>query len=117
MPIFQRNLSIHLTCDLLVEGDIRKWLKATDPSVEHDNVRKGRQEGTGEWFLNSEDFKSWNAGENGVYWIHGNRALSTHSLCSSLMYLSSWHWEKCALVCTSHANAPIANLRSQLGYH
>ncbi|KAF2167446.1 hypothetical protein M409DRAFT_54045 [Zasmidium cellare ATCC 36951] len=40
------------------------WLNAPDPSTNHEEARKKHEEGTGEWFLASKEYKDWVEAEN-----------------------------------------------------
>ena len=50
---------------------IMQWLSSTDfPAQQHDIISR-RQEGTGQWLLDSPEFKSWLQGPNGTLFCPG----------------------------------------------
>lgn len=51
--------------------NVRKWLSPPDTSTNLNEARRKRQEGTGSWFLQSEQFKEWKSGANRYLWLHG----------------------------------------------
>jgi hypothetical protein len=57
--------------------DVVKWLDAPDPSRTHNRLLEEHHEGTGEWFLKSEEFETWLETLAGTLWIRGMR---THPL-------------------------------------
>ena len=64
--------------DLLIESDqekILKWLATpeADPSITHNRLLEEHHEKTGQWFLESEKFKTWLETPSGVLWIYGIR--------------------------------------------
>ena len=38
---------------------IQSWLSPLEPHKTHEDVRKGRLDGVGEWVLQRDEFKSW----------------------------------------------------------
>jgi hypothetical protein len=54
---------------------ILSWLEAPDPSKIHNRILEEHHEGTGEWFLNSEMFESWNETPCATLWVRGIRML------------------------------------------
>ncbi|KFY94925.1 hypothetical protein V498_03651 [Pseudogymnoascus sp. VKM F-4517 (FW-2822)] len=50
---------------------IRQWLSPPDPSVNHQKWCKQRQEDTGLWFLNSEEYGKWKTDTASIIWLHG----------------------------------------------
>jgi len=40
------------------------WLSPLQPRVRHNDVRGQRQDGIGEWFLQTDEFLSWRDGED-----------------------------------------------------
>lgn len=52
-------------------GNVEKWLKPPNPSINLNEARKLRHTGTGTWLLEHEDFQKWTAGQNRHLWLHG----------------------------------------------
>ena len=52
------NTTLNSTCaDEQLE--IQKWLSSLEPGTRHEDVRNCRQEGLGNWFLQTQDFIRW----------------------------------------------------------
>ncbi|KFY95523.1 hypothetical protein V500_02750 [Pseudogymnoascus sp. VKM F-4518 (FW-2643)] len=51
--------------------EIRQWLSPPDPSVNHQKWCKERQEDTGLWFLNSEEYIKWKTDAASIIWLYG----------------------------------------------
>lgn len=55
-----------------------RWLSSIDPSSNHNSAHMKHEPTTGEWFLESDDFKSWEGdSSNNFLWLHGKRRLVT----------------------------------------
>ncbi|PGH27053.1 hypothetical protein AJ80_01239 [Polytolypa hystricis UAMH7299] len=52
-------------------AEIRAWLKAPDPSLNHNAARESCEPGTGEWFIKGEEFLKWKDDPDQFIWIHG----------------------------------------------
>jgi hypothetical protein len=52
---------------------IENWLSPPDPSSNHHAACKTRQPTTGEWFINSEEFKNWKINSRSFLWLSGIR--------------------------------------------
>ncbi|KAI4853704.1 Pfs, NACHT and ankyrin domain protein [Aureobasidium sp. EXF-8845] len=50
---------------------IIKWLSPSDPSTNYNRAFHQRHEGTGHWFLESDEFKRWKASSESFLWLHG----------------------------------------------
>ena len=46
-------------------SDILTWLSPLDPRLRHQDVQDRRVENVGEWLLQTEEFKTWYAGDEG----------------------------------------------------
>lgn len=58
---------------------ILEWIGGSvDPSRNYNQALKDREKGTGQWFLDSEDFIDW-VNTPGLMWIHGIRKFSQMS--------------------------------------
>ena len=55
----------------------RAWLSSTDPSINHNILRKARNEGTAVWFFQGKIFIEWKS-TGCLLWIHGKRTRLTH---------------------------------------
>ncbi|KAG8832783.1 hypothetical protein FRC20_007808, partial [Serendipita sp. 405] len=51
--------------------EILKWLKGSDPTTNHNTARKKHEPGTGEWLLDSKEFKSWMEEDGKIVWLNG----------------------------------------------
>jgi ankyrin repeat domain-containing protein 50 len=52
---------------------IRLWLNAPDPKVNHAAARQKHEPQTGSWFVDSGDFSNWLSLPNSTFWLHGLR--------------------------------------------
>ena len=46
-------------------SDILAWLSPLDPKLRHQDVQDRRAENVGEWLLQTQEFKTWYAGDEG----------------------------------------------------
>jgi hypothetical protein len=61
--------------------DLRRWLSPSDPSTNHNIACNAHHDGTANWFFNGSFYKEWRStGSSSLIWIHGKRALLSHSL-------------------------------------
>lgn len=71
--------------------DISAWFQRTDPSPLH-NVAYGHYVvGTGDWMLESPDWKDWICGDNKFLWIHGIPGAGKTVLASYLIETIAKH--------------------------
>ena len=54
-------------------------------SANHDAARKLHQQGTGSWFLASEQFANWKSAPATFLWLHGIAGCGKSVLCSSII--------------------------------
>jgi len=66
------------------DGIIR-WLNASDPSSNHELARKKPEPTSGEWFINSDGFKSWTESTNKFLWLLGIPGAGKTILCSTII--------------------------------
>ena len=67
-----------------MQEKLRTWLSPPDPSINHQNARKTRHEGTATWFIQGTKFREWK--NNGsLLWIYGNRTLIPPALRDSTL--------------------------------
>src|SRR5205814_49793 len=64
---------------------ILKWLKVTDPSVNHNAARLKHEPTTGDWLIQSEIFTDWTKATKEVLWIYGKPGAGKTILCSTLI--------------------------------
>ncbi|KAK7446740.1 hypothetical protein VKT23_014436 [Stygiomarasmius scandens] len=50
---------------------IKEWLKPSDPSQNYNEHIEDQVAGTGEWFLNGEEYKKWKETPNSMMWLQG----------------------------------------------
>jgi hypothetical protein len=50
-------------------NSILNWLKGSDPSTNFIAARKKHEEGTGDWWLRSKEFQSWETGCTLILWL------------------------------------------------
>jgi hypothetical protein len=50
---------------------IQKWLSAADPSSNYEQALKQRQNNTGLWLLNSDQYRKWKTEPASFLWLHG----------------------------------------------
>ena len=66
---FSNNVnSLNTTVNLTVaddRSDILAWLSPLNPKMRHQDIRDRRVGNVGEWLLQTEEFRSWNAGSGG----------------------------------------------------
>jgi hypothetical protein len=63
--------TLHESVVAQLHHDIMKWLSPTDfPAQQHDIITR-RQEGTGQWFLDSPEFKRWLQGSDKTLFCPG----------------------------------------------
>lgn len=53
------------------EKKIFDWLSPPNPSTNRDSAKERRLEGTGRWFLESQEFLIWESNKTSALWIHG----------------------------------------------
>lgn len=70
---------------------ILAWLKAPDPSVNHNAATSKREPETCNWLLRSEEFKSWMTERSTqLMWLHGIPGAGKTIICSAVIeYLQS----------------------------
>ena len=69
--------------------EIRQWLKPIDPYLNHNAACGKRQEGTGNWFLEGDQFREWQNSPNSFLWLHGKR-LSPYSFHTPSLLLTGF---------------------------
>ncbi|KAK2765812.1 pfs domain-containing protein [Colletotrichum kahawae] len=51
--------------------DVMKWLSPPDPSTNDNKALQQRHEGTGQWFLDSQEYSNWKTTQKSSLWLHG----------------------------------------------
>jgi hypothetical protein len=49
---------------------VNEWLSPADVDANHKAAGKLRHEGTGKWFLKSDEFKNWLSSEDAFLWVN-----------------------------------------------
>ncbi|WQF89312.1 Putative NACHT nucleoside triphosphatase, P-loop containing nucleoside triphosphate hydrolase [Colletotrichum destructivum] len=52
-------------------GEVMKWLVPPDPSTNNNKALQQRHEGTGQWFLESDEYFKWKTTPKSSLWLHG----------------------------------------------
>jgi hypothetical protein len=52
-------------------GEIYRWLSPSDPSTNFNKALQQRQESTGLWLLQNNQFKKWQSQPNSFLWLYG----------------------------------------------
>ena len=65
------------------------WLSSVDISSSHNRLRRLKEEGTGRWFLTSEEFEAWKTSPASSLWLHGVCKLREYT-CSNTADILSW---------------------------
>jgi hypothetical protein len=50
---------------------MKNWLSPPDPSTNYNKALQQRQQGTGMWLLQSDEFTRWKTRQNSLLWLHG----------------------------------------------
>ncbi|KAF2469240.1 uncharacterized protein BDR25DRAFT_263686 [Lindgomyces ingoldianus] len=53
------------------QRDVCNWIERTNPTLDHNNAIKLRDEATCRWILRSVEWKNWLAGSNRFLWVYG----------------------------------------------
>ncbi|KAF2681949.1 hypothetical protein K458DRAFT_75668 [Lentithecium fluviatile CBS 122367] len=64
---------------------IRQWLSAPDPSTNYQKALKQRQDDTGLWFLESDQYTRWKADAASFLWLHGIPGCGKTILSSTIL--------------------------------
>ncbi|KAK7446745.1 hypothetical protein VKT23_014441 [Stygiomarasmius scandens] len=64
---------------------IREWLKPSDPSQNYNEHIEDQVAGTGEWFLNGEEYKKWKETPNSMMWLQGEMGCGKSVLISGVI--------------------------------
>jgi hypothetical protein len=75
-----------------------KWLSAPDPSNTHNRLQEEHHEGTGCWFFQGKEFKTWRDEPGSMLWIRGIRKPHISPHLRSLLMGCSWKWKERLLV-------------------
>ena len=75
--------------------DISEWLKAPNPSDNHNNARQKQTPGTGAWLMQDDRYLKWKNADEGspILWLHGRRMCSLDLQFAQFnSFLPSWLW-------------------------
>lgn len=68
-----------------------QWLSDDDPSIGHNRAVHKKQQGSGQWFLESADFNQWRVSPRSLAWLHGIRVWPFHPT-HTMMILTTHSW-------------------------
>ena len=71
--------------------EIRKWLKAPDPTVNYNNACEKRQRDTGLWFVEGPSFSAWLTKPHSFLWLKGFAGCGKSVLCSTAIRYAYRH--------------------------
>src|ERR1700722_4577501 len=63
---------IDLYLQLSSDDEIASWLSSLNFQTSQNEFIQKREKGTGEWFLESREFKEWRDGESEMLWCPGD---------------------------------------------
>ncbi|KAK8851752.1 ankyrin repeat-containing domain protein [Apiospora arundinis] len=66
-------------------GVIRRWLSPPDPSANFNKAREQHHIGTGQWFLDSDQYSKWKTDRNSFLWLNGIPGCGKTILSSSVV--------------------------------
>ncbi|PLB43213.1 hypothetical protein P170DRAFT_74300 [Aspergillus steynii IBT 23096] len=66
-----------------ISSTVRQWLRAPDPTVNHNSLRTKHHTGSGMWFVRGDAFQTWLAQENSFLWLNGFAGCGKSVLCST----------------------------------
>lgn len=76
-----------------------QWLSSTDSSIYHNRATQQKQQGTGQWLLESDAFSRWKYHSRGLWWLHGIREFAPlRSYVQTSKSRNSWVWKDCSVV-------------------
>ncbi|KAL8724248.1 MAG: hypothetical protein Q9166_008054 [cf. Caloplaca sp. 2 TL-2023] len=62
-----------------------EWLSNDDPSIGHNRAIQKKQQGSGQWFLESAEFAHWRSSSHSLAWLHGIPGCGKTILCSTIV--------------------------------
>ena len=74
-----------------VSQAIRDWLKAPDPTINHNAACAKRQSGTGAWFVKSPRFETWLTEGKSFLWLNGFAGSGKSVLASTAIQFAFRH--------------------------
>jgi nucleoside phosphorylase len=77
--------TLHTARDDGRRARIIKWLSPSDPSTNYNKALQQRHEGSGHWFLESDDSKRWKASSESFLWLRGTPGCGTTVLSSTII--------------------------------
>jgi len=85
------KLLLELVSGLQISANIRDWLKAPDPTINHNEACLKRHPNTGLWFVESLVFKTWLDADNSFLWLNGFAGCGKSVLCSTVIQSTFRH--------------------------
>ncbi|KAI6890008.1 hypothetical protein KC325_g46 [Hortaea werneckii] len=61
------------------------WLSAPDPWTNHNSARRGHEDSTVNWLLQSHEYQKWKSSTGDHVWIHGSPGCGKTVLCSTVV--------------------------------
>jgi Cdc6-like AAA superfamily ATPase len=83
--IKEANDSIQQLSSSRHDDAVVKWLAPSDPSTEYNAALKERQAGTGKWFLDCSEYKTWKSEQSSFLWLSGNSGRGKTVLSSTII--------------------------------
>ncbi|KAI0288609.1 hypothetical protein BC826DRAFT_1107649 [Russula brevipes] len=69
-----------------LQRDVRKWLSAPDPWMNHNTACDTQQKGSATWFIKGDVFSEWkSSGASSLLFIHGKPGAGKTVFCSSII--------------------------------
>lgn len=68
------------------QDKIERWLHAPNPSTDHNKALLQRHKNSGQWFLESSAFASWNTRRNSFLWLNGIPGCGKTILSSTIIH-------------------------------
>jgi hypothetical protein len=66
-------------------AEFYQWLAPPDPSLNYEKAIKQRQAGTGLWFIDSEQYKTWRTNSASSIWLYGIPGCGKSILSSTIL--------------------------------
>ncbi|KAI3546751.1 pfs domain-containing protein [Colletotrichum abscissum] len=66
-------------------GKIHSWLSAPDPSIDHNKASNLHQDGTGQWFLDTNEYLYWKTNPGSSLWLYGGPGCGKTILSSTIV--------------------------------
>ncbi|KAF4883884.1 Ankyrin repeat domain-containing protein 17 [Colletotrichum fructicola] len=81
----EANQGLQQLNDNKLSENIKNWLSPCDLWETHNSTLERRQDGTGNWFLDSDSYASWKENSKFSVWVHGKPGCGKTTLCSTII--------------------------------